>query len=331
MADRPLRIAVIGIGRIGSLHAALLAGRVEGAELAAVADIDADRAGELASRLRVPALGVDEAIGADVDAVAVCSSTDAQVGLVVAAAEAGRQVFCEKPVAYSLAELDRAIDATERAGVLFHVGYNRRFDPGHSAVRDAVATGEVGELHLVRITSRDPEPPPAGYVSPGGLLGDTTIHDFDMARFVTGSEVAEVFARGAVRVATTAEGDLDTAVVVLQHADGTITAIDNSRSAVYGYDQRVEAFGSKGMAASGQRREHEAVVWDARGGRSAPLQRFFVERYEESYTRQWSAFVAAVRAGGPAPVDGRDARAALAIALAARRSVDQGQPVLASP
>jgi myo-inositol 2-dehydrogenase/D-chiro-inositol 1-dehydrogenase len=327
MAGRPLRIAVLGTGRIGSLHASLLAGRVEGAELTAVADIEAARAAELASRLRVPAVGVDEAIGADVDAVAVCSSTDAQVGLVVAAAEAGRHAFCEKPVAYSLAELDRAIDATERAGVLFHVGYNRRFDPGHSAVREAVAAGEVGELHLVRITSRDPEPPPPGYVSPGGMLGDTTIHDFDMARFVTGSEVDEVFARGGARLETTAPCDLDTVVVVLQHADGTIAAIDNSLSAVYGYDQRVEAMGSRGMAASGQRREHEAVVWDARGARSAPLQRFFVERYEESYMRQWSAFVAAVRAGRPAPVGGRDARAALAIGLAARRSVELGQPV----
>jgi myo-inositol 2-dehydrogenase / D-chiro-inositol 1-dehydrogenase len=327
MAGRPLRIAVIGTGRIGSLHASLLAGRVEGAELAAVADVDARRAGELAARLRVPALGVEEAIGAEIDAVAVCSSTDAQVGLVVAAAEAGRHAFCEKPVAYSLAELDRAIDATKRAGVLFQVGYNRRFDPGHSAVREAVAAGDVGELHLVRITSRDPEPPPAGYVSPGGMLGDQTIHDFDMARFVTGSEVVEVFALGTARLPTTAEGDLDTAVVVLHHADGTITAIDNSKSAVYGYDQRVEALGSNGMAASGQRREHEAVVWDERGGLSAPLQRFFVERYEESYARQWTAFVAAVHAGGPAPVGGRDARAALAIGLAAHRSVEEGKPV----
>jgi myo-inositol 2-dehydrogenase / D-chiro-inositol 1-dehydrogenase len=327
VADRPLRIAVIGTGRIGSLHASLLAGRVEGAELAAVADVNTDRAREVASRVRVPALGVDEAIGADVDAVAVCSSTDAQVELVVAAAEAGRHAFCEKPVAYSLAELDRAIDATEHAGVLFQVGYNRRFDPGHSAVRDAVAAGEVGDLHLVRITSRDPEPPPPGYVSPGGLLGETTIHDFDMARFVTGSEVDEVFARGGARLETTARGDLDTVVVVLHHADGTITAIDNSLSAAYGYDQRVEAMGSRGMAASGQRREHEAVVWDAGGGRSAPLQRFFVERYEESYARQWSAFVAAVRAGGPPPVGGQDARAALEIGLAARRSVEEGKPV----
>jgi myo-inositol 2-dehydrogenase / D-chiro-inositol 1-dehydrogenase len=320
-----LRFAVFGAGRIGTLHAGLLAGRVEGAELVAVADVEPARARRLASRLGVAALPVEEAIGSAVDAVAVCASTDAQADLVMGAAAAGRHVFCEKPLALDLAEVDRAIAAAEEAGVLLHVGFNRRFDPSHATVRDAVAAGAVGELHLLRITSRDPQPPPPRYSIPGGILLDTTIHDFDMARFVTGSEVVDVFARGSSRLE--GRGDVDTAVTVLRHADGTITTIDNSWRAVYGYDQRVEAFGSKGMVSSGHQLEHQTTIWSARGARSAHLQPFFVERYGEAYARQWSAFIAAVRSGGPPPVDGQSARAALAVGLAARRSLERGQPV----
>lgn len=325
MARRQLRFAVLGAGRIGAFHAELLARRVAGAELVAVADIEPARARRVAEPLGAAPLTVEDAIAADLDAVAVCASTPALADLAAAAADAGRHVFCEKPLAFDLAAADRAIAAADRAGVLLHVGYNRRFDPSHAAVREAVASGAVGELHLVRITSRDPEPPPPSYSSPGGLLLDTSVHDFDMARFVTGSEVVDVFARGAARIRASG---VDTAVVVLRHADGTITAIDNSWRAVYGYDQRVEAFGSKGMAASGNQPEHQATVWGARGARSARLRPFFAERYAASYARQWAAFVEAVRRGGPAPVDGRSARAALAVGLAARLSLEQERPVL---
>jgi myo-inositol 2-dehydrogenase / D-chiro-inositol 1-dehydrogenase len=321
---RRLRIAVVGAGRIGALHAGLLASRVAGAELAAVADIDLARARRLAARFHVAALGVEDALGSDVDAVAVCASTPALADLAAAAAAAGRHVFCEKPLALDLATADRAIAAADRAGVLLHVGFNRRFDPSHAAVREAVVSGAVGDVHLVRITSRDPKPPPPGYAVPGGILLDTTVHDFDMARFVSGSEVVDAFARGAGRLGP---WEVDTAVVVLGHADGTITTIDNSWQAVYGYDQRVEVFGSKGMAFSGPQLEHQTLVWGTRGARSARLQSFFAERYATSYARQWAAFVEAVRSGGPAPVDGRSARAALAIGLAARQSIADGRTV----
>jgi myo-inositol 2-dehydrogenase / D-chiro-inositol 1-dehydrogenase len=229
-----------------------------------------------------------------------------------------------------LPELDRALAAIETAGVPFQIGFNRRFDPGHAAVREAVASGAVGDPHLVRISSRDPEPPPLEYIqTSGGLFLDMMIHDFDMARYVTGSEVVEVFARGAVRIDPAFEqaGDIDTALVTLVHEDGCLTAIDNSRRAAYGYDQRVEVFGSEGMAASDNPLAHTARVFTGTGVKCPPLPYFFLERYTPSYVREWEAFVGAVQAGSPPPVSLTDARAPLVIGLAAWQSLHTGQPV----
>jgi myo-inositol 2-dehydrogenase/D-chiro-inositol 1-dehydrogenase len=262
--------------------------------------------------------------------VAICSSSDTHVDLLLAAAEAGKAVFCEKPVSLDLAELDRALGAIEAAGVPFQIGFNRRFDPAHASVQEAVAAGAVGDPHLVRISSRDPAPPPLEYVkSSGGLFLDMMIHDFDMARFVTGSEVVEVFARGAVRVEPWfgEVGDIDTALVTLVHADGCLTAIDNSRRAVYGYDQRVEVFGSEGMAQSENPPAHTGAVLTAAGERRPPHPYFFLERYLPSYVREWQAFVEAVRTGMSPPVSVSDARAPLVIGLAALRSLREGRPV----
>jgi myo-inositol 2-dehydrogenase / D-chiro-inositol 1-dehydrogenase len=328
----PIRVAVLGTGRIGSLHAELVARQVAGLTLAAVHDANRDAVEAVASELGVPvAPSVDELLGSsDVDAVAICTSTDTHVDLIVAAAKAGKAIFCEKPVALTLADVDRALAAVEDAGVLFQIGFNRRFDPAHRAVRDAVASGTIGELHVLRITSRDPEPPPLAYLrSSGGIFLDMTIHDFDMARFVSGSEVEEVYARGAAQIlpAISDTGDLDTAVVTLAHENGTLTVIDNSRQAVYGYDQRVEAFGSAGVAVSDNPLEHAMVVRTAEGGMSARLPHFFLERYVPSYLGEWQAFGDAVRFGGPSPVGGSDARAPLAIGLAAWRSVRERRPV----
>jgi myo-inositol 2-dehydrogenase/D-chiro-inositol 1-dehydrogenase len=233
-------------------------------------------------------------------------------------------------VSLDLAEVDRAIAAVEEAGVLFQIGFNRRFDPAHASVAEAVADGTVGEPQLVRITSRDPAPPPLEYVrGSGGIFLDMTIHDFDMARFVTGSEVVEVFARGAVRIdpGFAEADDVDTAVVMLEHANGCLTTIDNSRQAVYGYDQRVEVFGSAGMAASENPPADTGVVHTAGGTRSATLPYFFLERYVPSYLREWEAFVNAVSDGAAPLVGAADARAPLVIGLAAWRSVREGRPV----
>jgi myo-inositol 2-dehydrogenase/D-chiro-inositol 1-dehydrogenase len=328
----PVRVGVLGTGRIGRMHAELLAGRVDGAELAAVYDASQERAEAVARRHGVPATAsAAELFGSpSVDAVAVCTSTDTHVDAIVAAATSGKPIFCEKPISHELAEVDRALAAVARAGVLFQVGFNRRFDPAHQSVREAVASGAVGDVHLVRISSRDPAPPPLEYVrSSGGLFLDMAIHDFDMARYVTGSEVVEVFAHGTVRI--TPEllelGDIDTAVVTLVHESGALTTIDNSRQAVYGYDQRVEVFGSLGLAASENPPAHTGIVRTIDGARAATLPHFFLERYVPSYLGQWDAFVTAVRTELPSPVTGADGRAPLVIGLAALRSLHEGRPV----
>jgi myo-inositol 2-dehydrogenase / D-chiro-inositol 1-dehydrogenase len=331
-ATRTLRVGVIGVGRIGRMHADLLARRVPGTAVAAVYDADADTARAIGGALGVPvADSVDEMLGApEVDAVAICTNTDTHAELIVAAARAGKPIFCEKPVSLDLAEVDRALAAVDEAGIPFQIGFNRRFDPAHASVHEAVASGRLGDPQLVRITSRDPAPPSIEYVrSSGGIFLDMTIHDFDMARYVTGSEVAEVFARGAVRVdpAIGEAGDIDTAMVMLVHENGCLTAIDNSRRAVYCYDQRVELFGADGMAATENPLAHSALVRTAEGTSEPPLPYFYLERYTASYVREWEAFVAALVAGETPPVTTTDARAPLVIGLAAGRSLRERRPV----
>ncbi len=326
-----VRIAVLGTGRIGRLHASLLAREVPGARLAAVGDVNADSARACAAELGVRAGSVDEILAdQNIDAVAVCSSTDTHVDISVQAAKAGKAVFCEKPLSLDLLRVDEVLAAVAETGVPFMVGFNRRFDPAHQAVRDAVHAGEVGEVHLVKITSRDPAPPPPEYVRvSGGIFLDMTIHDFDMARYITGSEVVEVYARGEVRVDPRIgeENDVDTAVVVLTHADRTITVIDNSRQAVYGFDQRVEAFGSAGVALSENPRTHSTIVLNSGRASAQPLPWFFLDRYLASYQREWAAFVDYVRDGGDSPVPGSAGRAPVAIGLAAWRSLRERRPV----
>jgi myo-inositol 2-dehydrogenase / D-chiro-inositol 1-dehydrogenase len=326
-----LRIGVIGVGRIGRMHAELLERRVEGTTVAAVSDAERGTADAVSADLRVRATGVEELLAAgDVDAVAICTSTDTHADLIVAAARAGKAIFCEKPVSLDLPELDRALAAVEAAAVPFQIGFNRRFDPAHEAVREAVVAGEVGEPQIVRISSRDPAPPPLEYIRvSGGIFLDMTIHDFDMARYVAGSDVVEVFARGAVNVDPefADAGDVDTALVTLVHENGCLTAIDNSRQAVYGFDQRVEVFGSAGMAASGNPLAHSAVVSTAEGSRLPTLPYFYLERYVPSYVREWEEFATAVTAGRTPPVGVADARAPLVIGLAAWRSLREHRPV----
>jgi myo-inositol 2-dehydrogenase / D-chiro-inositol 1-dehydrogenase len=327
-----VRIGVVGVGRIGRMHASLLAHQVPGASVAMVHDVHEGTARGVADELGVAAAGdVDELLAAgDVDAVAICSSTETHADLIVGAAREGKAIFCEKPVSLELGEVDRALAAVEEAGVPFQIGFNRRFDPAHASVAAAVADGTVGEPQLARITSRDPAPPPMEYVrGSGGIFLDMTIHDFDMARFVTGSEVVEVFARGAVRVDPSFAdwGDVDTAVVVLEHANGCLTTIDNSRQAVYGYDQRVEVFGSAGVASSENPPAHTGAVRTADGLRGPTLPYFFLERYVPSYLHEWEAFVAAVSSGRLPSVGPADARAPLVIGLAAWQSLRDARPV----
>ncbi len=331
-ADRVVRVGVLGVGRIGRMHADLLAWQVPDATCGMVYDVNADAAAQVAARLGVPvARSVSEVLESpDLDAVAIATSTDTHVDLLRAAAGSGKGIFCEKPISLHLAEVDDVLAEIDAAGARLQIGFNRRFDPAHRFVRDAAASGSLGPLHLVRISSRDPAPPPIEYIQvSGGIFLDMTSHDIDMARFVTGSEVVEVYAQGAVRIdpAIGEAGDLDTAVLTLRHADGCLTVIDNSRRATYGYDQRVEAFGAEGAASSQNPPAHTGVLLDGNGSHGPTLPYFFIERYLPSYVRQWSAFASYVRAGGTSPVSGAEGRAPLAIGLAAWRSVREGRPV----
>ena len=327
-----LRIAVLGVGRIGKMHAELVSRQVPGASLAMVQDINAGAASSAGDQFDVAhTTDVDEVLAsADVDAVAICSSTDTHVPFMIAAAKAGKAIFCEKPISLDLGKVDEALAVIEASGVPFQVGFNRRFDAAHASVRDAVIDGSVGDLHIVRITSRDPAPPPIPYIEvSGGIFLDMMIHDFDMARFVTGSEVVDVYAQAAVRIdpAIGKAGDVDTAVVMLRHENECITTIDNSRQAVYGYDQRVEAFGSGGMAASDNPLNHTGMRRSAAGTISQTIPYFFLERYIPSYVEEWKSFVGYVSSGGPSPVSANDGRAPLVIGLAAWKSYREGRPV----
>ena len=327
-----LRIGVLGVGRIGKMHAELIERQTLGATVSAVYDVYAEGAEAVGADVdaRV-ASSPEELIGADdVDAVAICSSTDTHIDLLVAAAEAGKAVFIEKPLSLDLAEVDRGVAAVEAAGIAVQVGFNRRFDASHKAVRDRVLAGDVGDVQMVRITSRDPAPPPIEYLKvSGGIFLDMTIHDFDMARFVTGSEVVEVYATGAVMVdqAIGDAGDLDTVVIVMTHENGAITTIDNSRQAVYGYDQRVEVFGSAGLVSSDNPGVNTTTLRTAAGSSGSTIPYFFLDRYIPSYLAEWSDFVAMVTDGAASPVTVRDGRAPLIIGLAAWESYREGRPV----
>lgn len=329
---KPISLAILGAGRIGRLHARLITHQIDEIRVAGIYDIVSDLAEKTGARLGIPAASSLEGLITDpgIDAVAICSSTDSHMEHMTAAAAAGKAVFCEKPLSLNLEEVDRGLAAVEAAGVPLQVGFNRRFDPSHRAVAEAVRNGEVGEVQLVRITSRDPEPPPLPYIKvSGGIFLDMTIHDFDMARFVTGAEVNEVFAKGDVLSdpAIGEAGDLDTAAVMLAHDNGALTMIDNSRRAAYGYDQRVEAFGSAGMAVSDNPPVTTSTIRTAGGGRTSVLPYFFEERYIPSYLAEWRAFAEMMRNGGPSPVTGRDGREPLIMGLAARRSVREERPV----
>ncbi|MEP6776077.1 MAG: inositol 2-dehydrogenase [Chloroflexota bacterium] len=333
MPSNKLNMGLIGAGRIGRVHAENLSLRIPAADLRVVADVDAAAAADCAAHYRIPRSLADyHAVldDPDVQAVVICSSTDTHARIIEDAARAGKHIFCEKPIALGLEAIDSALAAVERAGVKLQIGFNRRFDASYARVRHGIEQGEVGTLQLLHIISRDPGPPPIEYVRvSGGMFLDMTIHDFDMARFLTGSEAEEVFAMAGVKVdpAIGEAGDVDTAVVMLRFSNGVIGTIDNSRRAVYGYDQRVEAFGSGGAINTANNYPNAAVISDAGSIRRDPPLNFFMERYTESYLREMRAFVDAVLNDKPVPVTGHDGRVPVVMALAAAKSHREGRPV----
>jgi myo-inositol 2-dehydrogenase/D-chiro-inositol 1-dehydrogenase len=328
-----LRFGVIGAGRIGKIHAENLATRIPGVEVAVIADVDLKSAQDLAVRLHVP-VAVDDhhAILSDptIDAVAICSSTDTHAKIVIEAAQAGKHIFCEKPIDYDLPKIDAALYAVEKAGVKLQIGFNRRFDPNFRKVRAMVADGKIGAPQILRITSRDPAPPPISYVKvSGGMFLDMTIHDFDMARYLSCSEVVEVYTAAGVMVdpGIGEAGDVDTAVITLRFANGAIGTIDNCRKAVYGYDQRVEVFGSEGMVQAHNNTPDNDVYFNADGVHSAKPLYFFLERYMESFIAELKEFVQSIHEDTIPPVVGVDGRIPVIIGMAAKKSYLEHRPV----
>ncbi|MCE2415901.1 inositol 2-dehydrogenase [Candidatus Poribacteria bacterium] len=329
-------VGVIGTGRIGKLHIEHLAQHIPEAELIAICSLDPAGLVSLAKQFNVPKTTDDyTAILADpqIEAVLVASATDTHVEISQAAASAGKHVFCEKPISLDLGQIDETLAIVEKAGVKFQVGFNRRFDASFMRVREAVASGEIGEPHIMRITSRDPAPPPIEYVKiSGGIFLDMTIHDFDMARYLTGDEVVEVYAVGGVRVDPKIGevGDIDTAVITLRFQNGVIATIDNSREAVYGYDQRVEVFGSKGMVTAANPPTDTVTFSGSEGIRAASPPYFFVERYKPAFLSEVRAFLACIQEDTPPPVTAEDGRAPVVIGFAALKSLRENRPVLLS-
>ncbi|MEI6874478.1 MAG: inositol 2-dehydrogenase [Spirochaetota bacterium] len=329
-----IRLGIIGAGRIGKLHAENIAYSMPEAKLVALADINMTPAIEAWAK----GLGIEKvlkdpaALVADtsIQAVLVCSSTDTHADFVVQLAKAGKHIFCEKPVDLSVPKVRAALAAVAKAKVKLQVGFNRRFDHNFKRVHDLVVAGEIGVPHIIKITSRDPAPPPPAYVAvSGGIYLDMMIHDLDMARFQAGSEVVEVYAAGAVLIDPEIgkAGDVDTTIVTLTFANGALGVIDNSRKASYGYDQRLEVFGSKGAAIAENDRPSQVKLYNGTNVTGEKPLYFFLERYKEAFISEMRAFIEAIAKDTPVPVSGEDGLQDLLVALAAKKSLAERRPV----
>jgi myo-inositol 2-dehydrogenase/D-chiro-inositol 1-dehydrogenase len=322
-----LSIAVIGAGRIGRIHARNIAANPR-ARLAGIADVDAAAAAGVAADNAARAISLDEAFAADV--VLIASPTTTHAEYLEHAAAAGRAIFCEKPIDLSIERAQACCDAVRRAGVPLMIGFNRRFDPHFATLKRRMDAGEIGPLELLIIISRDPEPPPASYIATsGGLFRDMMIHDFDLARFLLGEEPVELHAAASclVDAAIGAAGDVDTAVVTLRTAGGKLCQISNSRRATYGYDQRIEAHGAKGLLRAGNVTPTTVELANASGFTSDPALPFFLERYAAAYRAELEAFIAAVTSGQPPKPDADDGLAALRLADSATQSARSREAV----
>ena len=329
-----VKLGIIGAGRIGKVHMESICTQVPNAMVKMVADPFMDVEKEAWAKKK----GVEQVTkdyheildDPEIDAVLICSSTDTHASISMEAIEAGKHVFCEKPVDHSIEKIRQVQEALKKHPVKYQVGFNRRFDHNFEAVQNAVVSGKVGEPHIVRITSRDPEPPALEYVKvSGGMFLDMTIHDFDMARFLAGCDAEEIYVQAAVRIdpAIGKAGDVDTAVITMKMENGSIVTIDNSRKAVYGYDQRVEVFGSQGMVSVSNDTTSSAVISNSEGVMGEKPLYFFLERYMQSYAKEIRAFVQAIEQDTETPLGITDGLEAVRMGLAAKKSLAEHRPV----
>ncbi len=329
-----INVGIIGAGRIGKVHLQSICQNVPEAKVKMIADpFMTDETAAWAMDMGAEAVTKDyEDIINDpeIDAVLICSSTDTHSKISIEAIKAGKHVFCEKPIDHDVAKIQEVIDALKESNVKYQVGFNRRFDHNFEAVQKAVAEGKVGDIHIIKVTSRDPEPPSPEYVKvSGGMFLDMTIHDFDMVRFLAGCNAEEVYVEAAnlVDPAIGEAGDVDTAVITLKMENGAIAVIDNSRQAVYGYDQRAEVFGSKGMVATGNDTASQAVLSNADGVTGEVPLHFFLERYMAAYAKEIKCFIDAIVNDTDTPLGVMDGLEPVLMGIAAKKSLDEHRPV----
>lgn len=329
-----LKVGIIGAGRIGKVHAESITKYVKSAEVKAIADpfINEDtKAWALAMGIKEVYKDYHEILNdKEIDAVLICSSTDTHSKISLEAIVANKHIFCEKPIDHDVERIKEVIAALEKSKVKYQVGFNRRFDHNFKAVKRAVSEGKIGTPHILKITSRDPQPPSIEYVKvSGGMFLDMTIHDFDMVRFLLDSEVEEVFAYGASLVNSEIgkAGDIDTAIITLKLANGALAVIDNSRQAAYGYDQRAEVFGSLGQVAVANDSTSTAVISNENGVTGEKPLFFFLERYMQAYAEEISSFVDAIVNDKAVPVNAVDGLKPVLIGLAAKKSLKENRPV----
>ncbi|MBO9128134.1 inositol 2-dehydrogenase [Bacillus sp. 165] len=327
-----LTIGIIGAGRIGKIHAGNLR-KIPQVRVKSISDVVIDHLDEWAQETEIEVVTADYQDilnDPEIHAVFICTPTTTHANLIIEAAAAGKHIFCEKPVSFSVKETKSALEAVQKAGVKLQVGFNRRFDFNFRKIQEVVQSGEIGTPHILRITSRDPQPPSIDYIkTSGGIFMDMTIHDFDMARYIMNSEVVEVYVNGAVLVnpAIGEAGDIDTAVISLKFANGALGVIDNSRSAVYGYDQRLEIFGNKGAAQADNNRANTVEISNAQHVTKEKPLHFFLERYAQAYFDEAMEFINAILENKEVSCSGIDGLQAELIAQAARTSLETGAPI----
>lgn len=327
-------VGIIGAGRIGKVHTTSICNIVKNARIKTIADPFMNEETEKwAKSMGVLNTTKDyKEILADpeIDAVLICSSTNTHSPISVEAIKAGKHVFCEKPIDHDIEKIKEVMETLKTSKVKYQVGFNRRFDHNFEAVRNAVTEGKIGDPHIIKVTSRDPEPPSAEYAAvSGGMFLDMTIHDFDMVRFLAGCDAEEVYVQSAVLVdpAIGEAGDVDTAVITLKMENGAIAVIDNSRKAVYGYDQRAEVFGSGGMVATVNDTQSNAVISTAEGVTGEKPLYFFLERYMQSFAKEVNCFMDAIVNDTDTPLGVEDGLKPVLMGLAAKKSVEEHRPV----
>ncbi len=330
-------LGMIGAGKIGRVHGKSVMQRIPGATIKTIADpyLNSEMK-EFAAEIGVPNVSknVDDIFtDMEIEAVLICSSTDTHSDLIIRAANAGKHIFCEKPVDFDLERIKKTLDIVKKSGVKFQIGFNRRFDHNFSRIKDVIDAGTIGEPQLLKIASRDPAPPSLAYVKvSGGLFLDMMIHDFDMARFLMDSEAESIFASGAVLIDEEIgkAGDVDTAIVNIKFKNGALGVIDNSRKAVYGYDQRVEVFGSKGCSQTENDAPSRVYTSTIDGVVQDKPHYFFLERYFDAYAEEVTRFIKYLNEGGNSPCGYQDAIMPVVMGLAAKKSIEENRPVLIS-